>query len=438
MTVPRRWIMEILTGRDRIEGLPVGYAMGNVGFDHSLDAFQFQIFHDSFPEVAAGIKTDELAFEIVAARPFISLDPASDKGPTFVYRRADRPASERALQVAARVWCDQEMSALVMDAAACKRIAVIVDEVLQGNSEQVSPLFTPNDKAALDRMEQKFWDGADVTRKPAFTREQYVLENKMCDGSMHFQPEGADHCYCGALSLLAIMDGATLVDNSAANHVSRSAENLQADLVHFLQSSNKSACGAEGGCVTGHKEAVTCKKCLDPEKWARVINSSIAALAKKQAEELEGKRAAAAVMRAHVKEQAEFSTGVIRQRIEGGGCANGIHVHKAGKSFCECGKFTGLPTQDCDDVFRGSNGELLNRRPVTRVRIAGIFTEADWPIRLPAAIKPVIEDLQKTGNSFVQDDQVVSIQITGKEARELIEAYDQATQKPDVALPGCD
>ncbi len=40
------------------------------------------------------------------------------------------PPSEKALQIAARVWCDQDMTKIVMDADAAERIALIVDSVL--------------------------------------------------------------------------------------------------------------------------------------------------------------------------------------------------------------------------------------------------------------------------------------------------------------------
>jgi hypothetical protein len=39
------------------------------------------------------------------------------------------PVSTVALEIAARVWCDQEMRNVVMDTAAAEEIAVIVDRV---------------------------------------------------------------------------------------------------------------------------------------------------------------------------------------------------------------------------------------------------------------------------------------------------------------------
>lgn len=51
----------------------------------------------------------------------------------------NKMASEKARHIAARVWCDQDMSGVVMDVDAAERIAVIVDEVLAKQGEDVEP-----------------------------------------------------------------------------------------------------------------------------------------------------------------------------------------------------------------------------------------------------------------------------------------------------------
>ena len=43
--------------------------------------------------------------------------------------------SEQALHVAARIWCDEEMSHIPMDNVACAAIARIIDKVIKENEE---------------------------------------------------------------------------------------------------------------------------------------------------------------------------------------------------------------------------------------------------------------------------------------------------------------
>lgn len=42
--------------------------------------------------------------------------------------------SQKAIEVAARVWCDQEMGSVVMDTNAAMEIARVVDKVLLGQN----------------------------------------------------------------------------------------------------------------------------------------------------------------------------------------------------------------------------------------------------------------------------------------------------------------
>ena len=47
-------------------------------------------------------------------------------------RGAAPPASGKAREIAARVWCDKDMKDVVMDVNAAERIALIIDSVIQG------------------------------------------------------------------------------------------------------------------------------------------------------------------------------------------------------------------------------------------------------------------------------------------------------------------
>lgn len=49
-----------------------------------------------------------------------------------------RPASTVSLEIAARVWCDQEMRNCVMDGEAAKQIAAIIDHVRRNQADRQS------------------------------------------------------------------------------------------------------------------------------------------------------------------------------------------------------------------------------------------------------------------------------------------------------------
>lgn len=50
--------------------------------------------------------------------------------------------SERAIHIAARVWCDQEMKDIVMDGRAAMQIAYIIDAVIEKQQNDEPPSVT--------------------------------------------------------------------------------------------------------------------------------------------------------------------------------------------------------------------------------------------------------------------------------------------------------
>ncbi len=95
--------------------------------------------------MASNIGTLDVSVNMdVAAHPLPGrLDAVHDRAAAaLVTAKAVEQPSERAIHIAARVWCDQDMRTVVMDQDAALRIARIIDEVIKTHSMpvEVSPV----------------------------------------------------------------------------------------------------------------------------------------------------------------------------------------------------------------------------------------------------------------------------------------------------------